>query len=93
MACDCEKVVQPGKPALTAKEIFAKFKVAKAKKIVFRMRWARCKVASECGRLCPQLLKGPGPSQVFCYNAKTNEKILLYPALEREDFVCPLSKF
>ena len=59
----------------------------------FKHRLAQCVHASECGRLCPSLVKGPGVSQIACVNVETGESVNLYEALEREDFICPRGLF
>ena len=60
---------------------------------VLPMRLAWCATASECGRLCPRLVKGPGVSQVFCVDIETGERIDLYAALAQREFRCPRGMF
>ena len=61
--------------------------------MLFLHRLAACVHASECGRLCPSLIKGPGIAQIACVNVETSESVNLYEALEREDFICPRELF
>ncbi len=56
-------------------------------------RLSQCVHASECSRLCPSLVKGPGIAQIACVNVETGESVNLYEALEREDFICPRELF
>jgi len=56
-----------------------------------RLTW--CCTASECGRLCPRLLKGPGASQVRCLQADGRTTVDLYDALADPDFHCPDGQF
>ncbi len=55
-------------------------------------RRTQCYHASKCGRLCLNLIKGPG-LQVWCYNPETGERLPLYESLQDPDFKCPLGCF
>ena len=52
-----------------------------------------CCRASKCGRLCPNLVKGPGVSQVWCVDLNTGERRGLYEALADSSFHCPEDRF
>ena len=70
------------------------FKVPKsASPNLVAQRLAQCCHASECDRLCPRLVKGPGISQVACVNIETGEQRPLYESLEDPDFECPEGLF
>jgi hypothetical protein len=52
-----------------------------------------CVSASDCGRICPRLIKGPGVAEVRCADISTGTQIPLYSALENPDFECPERRF
>ena len=78
-------------------EIYARVLAAhgqeKAVAAMLAHRLAQCTHASECGRLCARLVKGPGVSEIYCVDIETGEKTPLYEALENPDFECPLGLF
>ena len=52
-------------------------------------RLFQCTHATKCGRLCENLLKGPGKSEVYCTTHETH----LYTALKDLSFKCPKGLF
>lgn len=57
-----------------------------------------CASASRCGRLCANLIKGPGAGQVACVDvatpgARPGEQAPLYQALADPAFHCPQGRF
>ena len=66
---------------------------ADARPVLAHHRFAVCVHASDCRRLCPRLVKGPGISQVACVNIETGEQRPLYESLEDPDFECPEGLF
>ena len=56
-------------------------------------RLALCLRATDCHRLCEQLVKAPGKASVYCVDIETGEKTELYPALEDPAFACPKGLF
>lgn len=54
---------------------------------------AVCCRSSECGRICPRLVKGPGAAQVYCVDPTTGAQVELYPAYTHRDFRCPEGRF
>lgn len=79
--------VQPRTREIIA-SLFARGKTDTA----FRHRLAQCFHATACGRLCGYIDKEPGEDP-RCTNLATGTSVLLYDALEREDFRCPEGLF
>ncbi len=59
----------------------------------FRRHFLQCTHASECGRLCPCLVKGPGVANVWCVDLETGEKVPLYDVLKKPEGACRLGRF
>ena len=58
-----------------------------------KTRLACCVTASPYEMICEQLVKAPGKALVYCVDPETGEKVKLYPALLKLDFVCPRGLF
>ena len=54
-----------------------------------RQRLTWCCRASDCGRICERLIKGPGKMLVSCADVNTGEQIDLYAAIADPTFQCP----
>ena len=93
MACGKKNIQNPAEAAQFRRDfiarLFAKGKVIQAA----HHRINQCLHASECGRLCRWLVKGPGIELVDCCHPGLPKRIKLYPALEDASFVCPDEKF
>ena len=59
----------------------------------FRAWLAWCATATDCGRFCENLVKGPGAAGVKCLDIRTGWAIDLYAALTDPDFKCPIGHF
>jgi ferredoxin len=59
----------------------------------FRRRLQICCRASNCGRLCPRLVKQPGKAGVWCVDIQTGGKTELYRVLADPAFKCPEERF
>ena len=71
-------------------------KAATTPKELFIHRFARCCHATQCGRLCERMVKGPGKSQVQCWMNFPNTPAAmldLYAKLHERDFFCPADLF
>ena len=74
--------------------ILAKFAAGRrGERAAFRQRLAICCRGTECGRLCENLVKGPGKALVWCTDLETGAKVSLYPSLADADFRCPRNLF
>jgi len=56
-------------------------------------RLAACCHASNCGRLCPRLIKQPGKTGVWCVDLAAHTSTDLYAALSDPAFHCPEGRF
>jgi len=56
-------------------------------------RLVLCCRASQCGRLCANLIKQPGKTGVWCVDVASGQKINLYHALANRHFRCPIGMF
>lgn len=61
--------------------------------IALRQRLMLCATATECGRLCERLIKGPGKTQVTCVDPESGQQTSLYECLIDPEFQCPLRRF
>lgn len=66
---------------------------ARNAKAAFNHRLSICCHATDCGRLCPRLVKGPGIAIVKCVDVQTGQQADLYEALAKAEFACPLDLF
>ncbi|MDD4890331.1 MAG: hypothetical protein PHU85_10415 [Phycisphaerae bacterium] len=63
---------------------------------LFIHRFSRCCHATDCGRLCERLVKGPGKDSVQCwsnYPASPADMRHLYESLQERTFACPAGLF
>lgn len=89
MGCRKNVLAQPRRRAREViAELFASGNVRAAR----RHRLNQCLFATDCGRLCEKLVKGPG-KVAYCVDVQTGAKVDLYPALEDEEFTCPEGRF
>ena len=58
----------------------------------FALRYRLCMHATKCNRMCGYIDKEPG-EEPRCTDLATGKSVLLYDALEREDFQCPQGLF
>ena len=58
---------------------------------LLRHRLNQCSRASDCGRLCPNMVKGIGVALIHCAEAGVDK--LLYERLADVDFECPRGLF
>ena len=91
--CECGKTAMRATSASRTREIIARLFAAGNAKAAFAHRLAQCCHGSDCGRLCPNLVKAPGVAAVYCVNLDDGTKRELYSALEDADFACPRSLF
>lgn len=59
----------------------------------FAMRLMLCATASQCGRLCRRLVKGPGTAGPRCVHIQTGQSHDLYASLAEATFTCPEDRF
>jgi len=59
----------------------------------FAVRLALCASASQCGRLCPRLVKPPGAAGARCVDVEGQTRLDLYACLEDPSFLCPENRF
>lgn len=52
-----------------------------------RLMW--CCTATECGRICERLVKGPG-KQAHCVDIESGRSIDLYALIASQDSSCPM---
>jgi MinD superfamily P-loop ATPase len=60
---------------------------------LLRERLSLCCQTTQCGRICERLTKQPGRVGVWCVDVAAGEKLNLYEALARPEFVCPKGVF
>lgn len=60
---------------------------------LFRWRLDVCCKASQCGRICPRLIKQPGKAGVYCVDIQTGRRHNLYDSLADSNFNCPAGLF
>ncbi len=59
----------------------------------FALRLMLCVTASQCGRLCRRLVKGPGTAGPRCVDIQTGASDDLYACLQDPAFACPEDRF
>ena len=59
----------------------------------FAVRLALCASASQCGRLCPRLVKPPGAAGAKCVDLESQTQLDLYASLEDPSYHCPENRF
>ena len=93
MGCVKDNSLRPSRPMRAtewARELHAGGKHSEAATALLR---GVCSRASECQRVCPRFVKALGKADVWCVDPVTLKKTLLYPALEKPEFRCPLGHF
>ena len=95
--CGQSAAIAPAERRARTHEVIGGLFAAGKAEAAFKHRLSQCCHASDCGRLCRRLIKGPGVSQVRCninYGDDGQPALAdLYESLKDPAFKCPEGLF
>ena len=81
------------KPHTSARDLMTIVFERAGPEVAGRHRLELCCRASDCGKLCRWMVKGPGLDLVRCTHPDLPEPVSLYGALGDREFICPDGRF